>query len=35
MPLVAVEGRAIGKGAPGPVTIRLRAEYLGELGAGR
>lgn len=35
MPLVAVEGRAIGKGAPGSMTIRLRAEYLGELGTGR
>ncbi|HZK67037.1 MAG TPA: aminotransferase class IV, partial [Chloroflexota bacterium] len=35
MPLVAVEGTAIGKGVPGPVTIRLRAAYLGELGVDR
>ncbi|MHB0871742.1 MAG: aminotransferase class IV [Chloroflexota bacterium] len=27
MPLVAVDGGAIGSGAPGPVTLRLRAAY--------
>ena len=35
MPLVAVEGIAIGKGSPGAVTVRLRAAYLSELGVVR
>lgn len=29
MPLVAVEGKAIGSGAPGPITLRLREAYEG------
>ncbi len=34
-PVIAIDGRKVGAGKPGPIAARLRAAYIARCGAGR